>query len=155
GAVILPATATGPITEAGVLTNSKQTVVALWRGPERMSVAKPLEGRSVLVDVATFGEFGLLAARRGANRLPAPLPLGTADPSRRAAGAPTLVETSRGTAGTLALRGRMVPSVAPGSGSTHPLRFSTNAAGYVDTGWICRFDADGIIVAAPPPGHTA
>jgi len=155
GAVILPATAIGPITEAGVLTSRRQTIVALWRGPERMSAAKPWEGRSALVDVATFGEFGLLAARRSANRSPAPIPLGAADPSRRAAGAPTLVETSRGTAGTLALRGRMVPSVAPAPGSTHPLRFSTNAAGYVDTGWVCRIDAAGIIVAAPPPGHTA
>jgi hypothetical protein len=48
----------------------------------------------------------------------------------------------------------MVPSVAPGPGRAHALRFSTNAAGYVDTGWTCRFDARGLIVTAPPPGVT-
>jgi len=152
GAVILPAAATGPVTEAGLLASKGQNVVALWRGPERMSAAKPWEGRSALVDVASFGEFGLVAARRGANRLPAAIPLGAADPSHRAAGAPTVIETSRGTSGTLGLRGRMVPSVAPGR--THPLCFPANGAGYVDTGWICRLDARGLVVAAPPPGLT-
>jgi AMP-binding enzyme len=154
GAVILPAAAAGPVAEAGFLTIRRQAVVALWRGPERMSAAKPWEGRSALVDVASFGEFGLLAARRGGNRLPAAIPLGTADPSRRAAGAPTVIETSRSSAGTLALRGRMVPSATSGPGRAHALRLSTNAAGYVDTGWTCRVDARGLIVAAPPPGLT-
>jgi hypothetical protein len=154
GAVILPAAATGPVTEAGFLTRRRRTVVALWRSPERMSAAKPWEGRSALVDVASFGEFGLLAARRGANRLPATIPLGAADPSRRAAGAPVVIETSRSSTGALTLRGRMVPSAAPDPGPIHPLRLSTNTAGYVDTGWICRVDTRGLIVAAPPPGLT-
>src|SRR5262249_60671464 len=36
----------------------------------------------------------------------------------------------------------------------HPLCFPANGAGYVDTGWICRLDAGGLVVAAPPPGLT-
>jgi len=154
GAVILPAAGVGPIAEAGLLTSRRQAVVALWRGPERMSAAKPWKGRSVLVDVASFAEIGLLAARRGGSGLPAAIPLGAADPSRRAPDAPTAIETSRGGAATLALRGRMVPSATPGPGRAHALRLSANAAGYVDTGWACRVDARGLIVTAPPPGVT-
>ena len=155
GAVILPAAAAGPVVQAGILTGRKPAVVALWRAPERMSAARPWESRSLLVDVASFGEVGLIAARRGGNRLPTLIPLGTSDPSHRAAGAPTVIETSRNGAGMLALRGRMVPSAAPGPSRARALRFPTNVAGYVDTGWTCRVDGRGLIVTAPPPGVTA
>ena len=77
GRVMLPAAAVAPISEAGLLTSAKQTAVALWRAPERMAGARPWESPSVLVDVASFGEIGVLAAHRGANRLPAAIPCGT------------------------------------------------------------------------------
>ncbi|HEY2426096.1 MAG TPA: class I adenylate-forming enzyme family protein [Pseudolabrys sp.] len=154
GRVMLPAAAVAPISEAGLLTSAKQTAVALWRAPERMAGAKPWESPSVLVDVASFGEIGVLAARRGANRLSDAIPHGVVDPSHRAAGAPVLIETTRGGAGTLALRGRMVPSFPQGTGRDHALRLSANSAGYVDTGFACRVDARGLVVTAPPAGIT-
>jgi hypothetical protein len=154
GRVMLPAAAVAPISEAGLLTNAKQTAVALWRAPERMTGAKPWESPAVLVDVANFGEIGVLAAHRGANGLPTAIPYGVVDPSHRAADAPVLIETTRGGTGTLALRGRMVPSFPQGAGHGHALRLSANNAGYVDTGFACRGDARGLVVAAPPPGVT-
>ncbi|MFZ0066488.1 MAG: class I adenylate-forming enzyme family protein [Pseudolabrys sp.] len=154
GRVILPAAAVAPISEAGLLTSAKQTAVALWRAPERMTGAKPWESPAVLVDVASFGEIGVLAAHRGANGLPTAIPYGVVDPSLRAADAPVLIETTRGGTGTLALRGRMVPSFPQGAGHGHALRLSANDAGYVDTGVACRVDARGLVVTAPPPGVT-
>ena len=109
GTVILPAAAITAIAEAGLLTNPRQTFVALWRTPERLAAAKAWEGPSPLVDVTSFGEIGLIAARRGENRLPAPIPHGVVGSSRRPPGAPTVIETTRSEVGTLALRGRMVP----------------------------------------------
>src|SRR5262249_2154223 len=155
GAVILPAAAAGPIAEAGLLTSQEQAVVAPCGRPAAPSPAQPWDKPTALVDVACFGEIGLLAARRGGSGLAAAIPLGAADPSRRAAGAPTVIETSRSGGATLALGGRMVPSATPRPpGHVHALRLSANAAGYVDTGWTCRVDARGLLVTAPPPGIT-
>jgi hypothetical protein len=149
GMITLPAAAVGPVAEAGFLAHRKQTVVALWRTPERMSAARPWENPSGLVDVASFGEIGLLASPRGADRIPAAIPYGAADPSRRTAGAPLVIETARSATGTLALRGRMVPSAA---GPAHAMRLPANAAGYADTGYGCLVDACGLVVTASPPG---
>jgi hypothetical protein len=153
GTVILPAAAITAIAEAGLLTNPRQTFVALWRTPERLAAAKAWEGPSPLVDVTSFGEIGLIAARRGENRLPAPIPHGVVGSSRRPPGAPTVIETTRSEVGTLALRGRMVPvqSFPPAALSVSP------NAGYVDTGFFCSIDrhARALIVTAPPPGITA
>jgi hypothetical protein len=150
GAVILPAAAATPVAEADFLARNTRVVMALWRAPERMSAAKPWGSRAVLVDVASFGEIGLTASRRGESRLPTAIPDGAPIPSRRAASAPTVIETARSGAGTLALRGPMVPSMAPER--AHALRLTANAAGYVDSGCACRVDAQGLIVTAPPPG---
>lgn len=158
GTVILPAAAITAISEVGLLTNPKQTIVALWRTPERLTTAKPWEGPSPLVDVTSFGEIGLIAARRGENRLPTPIPHGVVDSSRRAPAAPIVIETTRSDAGTLALRGRMVPaqSFPPAAERGQALRVSPNA-GYVDTGFACSIDrhARTLIVTAPPPGIAA
>ncbi|MFZ0028943.1 MAG: hypothetical protein WAK72_22600 [Pseudolabrys sp.] len=56
GTVILPTAAVAAIAEPGSLKDSTQTVVALWRTPERFAAAKSWEGRSSLVDVTSFGE---------------------------------------------------------------------------------------------------
>jgi hypothetical protein len=153
GAVMLPAAAVAPIAEAGFLAGAKQTV-ALWRSPERMTGAKSWKSTAALVDVASFGEIGVLAAHRGGNGLPTAIPCGVADASQRAAGAPTVIETARSGAGTLALRGRMIPSSPPGNGRGHALRLPADNAGYVDTGFACRINPRGLVVTAPPPGVT-
>ena len=108
GTVILPAAAVAAIAETGSLNDTGQTIVALWRAPERFAGARTWEGQSVFVDVASFGETGLIAVRRGGDGLPAQIPLGPVGSPARASGAPIAIETSRTPAGTLALRGRMV-----------------------------------------------
>jgi hypothetical protein len=104
GTLVLPAPAVHPIAKMGLI-DTKQTIVALWRAPERFKAAKTWNGPLVLIDVASFGEIGFIAARRGDNGLPAPLPLGPVG------GVPPALETARTSAGTLALRGRMVPGL--------------------------------------------
>jgi hypothetical protein len=154
GTVMLPAAAVIPIADAGFLNNGRQTAVALWRSPDRMATGKPWKSPATFVDVASFGEIGVLAARRAGNGLPAAIPFGRVNSSQRVTGVPVVIETSRGSAGTVELRGRMVPSIPAGSGPGHPLRLSENGAGYVDTGFACRIDPRGLIVTAPPPGIT-
>ena len=110
--MVLPAAATPALANAGLLGNEQQTIVALWRAPERLAAAKAWPNASVLVDTVSFGEIGFLAARRGGNGLPAPIPHGVVDQSQRPPGAPIVIETSRTDAGTLALRGRMVATQA-------------------------------------------
>lgn len=158
GTVILPAAAITAIAEAGLLTNPRQTFVALWRTPERLTAAKAWEGPSPLVDVTSFGEIGLIAARRGENRLPAPIPYGVVGSSCRPPGAPTVIETTRSEVGTLALRGRMVPTQSfPPAAERGQAQSASPNADYVDTGFACNVDrhARTLIVTAPPPGITA
>jgi hypothetical protein len=158
GTVILPAAAITAIAEAGLLTNPRHTIIALWRTPERLTAAKAWDGPSPLVDATGFGEIGLIAAGRGENRLPAPIPHGVAGSSRRPPGAPTVIETTRSEVGTLALRGRMVPTQSfPPAAERGQAQSASPNAGYVDTGFACSVDrhARTLIVTAPPPGITA
>lgn len=133
GTVILPTAAVAAIAESGSLKDSTQTVVALWRTPERFAAAKSWEGRSSLVDVTSFGETDRRSSwrRRPASANP--------DRSRRfdlsSPGAPVVIETSVMPAGTLALRGRMVPTHALQPHAGRPLPDHT---GYVDTGFACN-----------------
>src|SRR5262245_27845827 len=91
--IVLPAAAAPGLASAG-LFSPKQTVVALWRAPERLANARTWTASSTLVDVASFGETGVLAARRGENGLPGPIPLGAVNSQHRAPGAPAVIETS-------------------------------------------------------------
>jgi AMP-binding enzyme len=159
GTVVLPASALASIAEAGLLQEAHRTIVALWRAPERLASAKPWHGKPALVDVASFGEIGLVAARRGENRLPATIRHGVVNSSRRAPGAPVVIETARSDVGTLALRGRMVSAhtFAPGAKGAHSPRLSPDSAGYVDTGFACRLggNAQTLTITAPPSGTIA
>jgi non-ribosomal peptide synthetase component F len=105
-ALVLPGPALGPLAAAGKLGVDK--IVALWRAPERLAADAVWRGAATLIDVASFGEIGLLAACRSTDGRPAPLPLGQAGASAEASRTPT---------GTLALRGPMVPahSFPPGA----------------------------------------
>jgi hypothetical protein len=159
GTVVLPASALASVAEAGLLREAHRTIVALWRAPERLTSAKPWHGKPTLVDVASFGEIGLVAARRGENRLPTTIRHGVVNSSHRAPGAPVVIETARSDVGTLALRGRMVSvhAFAPGAKSAYPPRLSSDSAGYVDTGFACRLDrnAQTLTITAPPSGTIA
>jgi hypothetical protein len=100
--------------------------------------------------VASFGETGLIAARRDGDSLPTPIPLGPVGSVHRAPGAPIVIETSRTKAGTLAFRGRMVPTQS----FQAPPDQSAPSGGYVDTGFACSpgRNPQKLVVTAPPSG---
>ena len=158
GTVVLPGLALASLTEAGHVGGSSKTIVALWRSPERIASNAPWRGEASLVDVASFGEAGLMAGLRGADGLPVPIPYGSIGAPRGAAGAITVVEALRTAAGTLALRGPMVPAHAfpPGAERGPEPHLTVDALGFVDTGFICRLERDSqtLVIDSPPAGIT-
>jgi hypothetical protein len=114
-----------------------------------------LHGEAALVDVAAFGEIGLLASRRGEGGMPTPIPCGPIGAPRGAAGAVTVAETARSKTGTLALRGPMVPAQAFPPGAEQGNALAPDPASFVDTGFPCRRDGDALTITGPPVGITA
>ena len=80
-----------------------------------------------------------------------PIPLGAITAPRGAAGAITVAETARSKAGTLTLRGPMVPL------QTFPPGADTTPDAFSDTGFACRLERDTntLTVTGPPAGLTA
>jgi hypothetical protein len=150
-AIALPAPALPAIAAAGLLGEKTGALVALWRAPERMMAAKALD-RAAIVDVSSFGEIGIVAARRNANGPPHAIPHGVISAPRGAIGAMTVIETARSTAGMLLLRGPMVPAGAfpPRMEAPH---LAPDRAGYFDTGFACRLDMSSqtIAITVSPP----
>ncbi len=142
---VVPGRALTPLADAGLLGPPLKAVLALWRAPERLAAARPWQAETALIDIASFGETGLLPARRGPDGEPAPIPHGAVATPRGTAGALAAVETARSKSGTLALRGPMVPPLAP------------DPAGFVDTGFPCTLAQDGatLTVTGAPAGLTA
>jgi hypothetical protein len=158
GTVVLPGPALRPLTKANSQCRPA-SIVALWRAPERLAAETRWNGAARLIDVASFGETGLIAATRGEDRMPAPIAAGMIGAPRGSAGATMVVETMRSPAGTLVLRGPMVPAAAFSSGAEaggepHP---TMEGLGFADTGYPCRFDRDSsiFVVTAPPGGITS
>jgi hypothetical protein len=152
GTIVVPGQALAPLAEAGQLDSAK-SIVALWRAPERLASSAPWRGNAALVDVAAFGEIGLLAARRAPDGSVAPIPFGA---PRDASSAVAAIATARTGAGTLALRGPMVPAFGfpPGAGRSPAPQ--DDKAGFVDTGYACRQDHDSgtLILGGPRGGFT-
>jgi hypothetical protein len=157
-AVILPAPVALRVAEAGGFAGQQAlSVIAAWRLPEQLAASATWhEPNAGLVDVSIFGEVAVIPARRGSDGRPIPIPLGRVATPRDQEGAVAVAETLRAYAGTLAMRGPMVPHhvFPPGierSGLPH-LRIGPDGA--VDTGYACRVDAagTGLIVTGPPPG---
>jgi hypothetical protein len=156
--VVVPGPLVSQLAAAGYLCgpDALKSVVAAWRAPEQLRRAPDWGESAPLIDVQLFGEIGLIAARRGPNGRPAPIPLGPVLASRDADGAPTAIEVAATPNGTLALRGPMVPASAfpPGAERTSLPRFTAAADGFVDTGYAVEVgrDADAMVVSGPPPG---
>ncbi len=157
-AVILPAPIALRVAEAGGFAGQQElSVIAAWRLPEQLAASATWhETNSALIDVSIFGEVAVIPARRDSEGRPIPVPLGRVSTPRDQEGAVVVAETLRTDAGTLAMRGPMVPHhvFPPGierSGLPH-LRIGPGGA--VDTGYACRVDAAGrgLIVTGPPPG---
>ncbi len=103
-----------------------------------------------------FGETALLGSRRGADGLPVPLPLHAVMAPSGSANAVPVAEIARTAAGTLALRGPMVPRhpFPPGAERLGTPHLKADAEGFVDTFYPCRLDrmTGTVTVTGPPPG---
>ncbi len=133
-----------------------ETIAALWRAPERLASQPAWHGPAALVDVAAFGELGLVAARRTPGAAPALLPYGLVGAPRGAKDAPSLIETARTVEGTLGLRGAMVPMHAfpPGAEHGYAPFLAPDTDGLLDTGLACRrrLDTNTLTMSAPAAG---
>ena len=155
-AVVLPGPALMPLAQAGLLGEPIKTVFGLWRAPEQLAAAVAWQGAAALVDIASFGEIGLLPARRRPEGRPAPLPLGLVAVPRGGAETVAVAETMRNKTGTLVLRGPMVPvRPFPPAELGGDDRFAPD--GFVDTGYVCKIsrEAGTFMLTAPPAGITA
>jgi hypothetical protein len=154
GRVVLPGPALAPLTEAGDLDTALKTIVALWRSPEQLAGTAPWYGEARLVDVASFGEIGLIASLRDLDGTPSTVPFGVIGTPHGSTSAVTVVETTRTASGTLALRGPMVPMHSFAPAAELPLTADTN--GFADTGYACRIEHKGntYAITAPPAGIT-
>lgn len=155
GMIVLPGPALAVIGSAAYLAGANTTLAALWRSPEQLATTPSWRGECALVDIASFGEVGLIASHRGADGLPAEIPLGAVG---KFSSSGAVFETMRGKHGTLALRGAMVPQrpFPPGAEHGHQATYAVDDAGFVDTGFTCRPDpgAQSLIVTGPPGGIT-
>jgi non-ribosomal peptide synthetase component E (peptide arylation enzyme) len=146
---ILPGPLLPRLIDAGLIgcPGGLKTIVAVWRAPERLATAPAwTPGETMLVDTPVFGEIGFLTSRRGADGKPAPFVM-TPGPSLP-------IELARSPAGTLVLRGAMVPHrVFPPGGGQAP-RLTIREDGFVDTGYPCRVDRDNgtLVLDGPPAG---
>jgi acyl-CoA synthetase (AMP-forming)/AMP-acid ligase II len=157
--VVVPGPLLARLAESGHLSGDElKTVIALWRAPERLSGIAPWRNEAKLVDVANFGEAGLLAARRSPGGKPASIPYGAIAAPRGTPNAVMVAETACTETGTLALRGTMVPSHAFPPGAERGTEFipKRDRDGFVDTGYTCRFERDtrarALAVTGPPAG---
>ncbi len=149
GVMVLPAPVAFRLAETGLFAGAgPTTILAAWHSPERLAgSADWREHEAVLVDVPIFGEAGLLAMRRGAGGQPAPLALGAVlaprDGQDRQHGAIAIAEIAATAAGSVAMRGPMVPHYPypAGVAETDQPHFAIGPDGFVDTGYGCRVDA--------------
>jgi hypothetical protein len=149
-ALVVPGSLAARCAKAGMADTS--VVVAVWRAPERMATCPiwPMAaGAPALMDVAVFGEIGLFAAMRGANGKPTGIRPGAAVSER---GEPAAIEAARTPAGTVAVRGPMVPMQSlpqAGDVSGEP---RLDADRFVDTGYPCRIaPGTGMLAITGPP----
>lgn len=155
--IVLPGPVAARLSETSLLdARALQSIIALWRSPERIAPAILRNGYTATVDVSAFGEVGLIAGARTPKGAVARIPLGEIGAPRASANAMPLVETARTIAGTLALRGPMVPIAPfpPGAENGGTLRLWLDDDGFVDTGYPCSISqsTDTITITGPQAG---
>jgi hypothetical protein len=156
--VVVPGALVPQLAEAGLLAHAElKGVLAVWRAPERVLASPAWQHPTAnLTDVHVFGETGLIGLRRGADGVAAPMPLhGGMAPSGSANAVPA-ADIARTAAGSLALRGTMVPRrpFPPGVEHLSVPYLKADPGGFVDTLYPCRLDhiSGTIRVTGPPPG---
>jgi AMP-binding enzyme len=156
--LILPAPVVFRFAETGLfVSKDPATLVAEWRAPDRLAASLLWHNKGMaLVDVAVFGEAGLVAGRRGEDGRPLPLPFGPVFSPREGESASVFADLKLSLMNTLALRGPMVPHhhYPPRVEQTDLPHFAVGKNAYVDTGFACRFDPvrQSLVVTGPPPG---
>ncbi|HET9716482.1 MAG TPA: class I adenylate-forming enzyme family protein [Pseudolabrys sp.] len=155
GAIVILPASVAPALNVEQRPGQKQSrVVALWRSPERLHSAKAVENAAGVVDILSFGEVGLIAARRLAQS-PMPIPHGVVSAPRDAIGALSIIETGLSDAGLLSLRGAMVPKTfGQDASSDDP---ENPAFSWVETGFVCQLNraTQTLAITAPPSGTVA
>ena len=149
---IVPGSLAVRAAEAGMFADSDmRQVIALWRNPERLAAAGSWQPAwPGLIDIAAFGEAGLMATSRPPDGRPAGL---VAGPTRRTADkGPLLIEAARTRDGTLALRGPMVPRFPFPPGTVPAMLAAVDANGFLDTHYPCRAAGGALTVTGPPVG---
>ncbi|MBV1699652.1 MAG: hypothetical protein KGK33_14100 [Hyphomicrobiales bacterium] len=147
GALILPGPLAFSLAETGALAIERAAgVIAAWRAPAQLATSPAWHESDVgFTDVSIFGEAGLIAMRRDDDGQPRPL---FADKGT--------VELARTAAGTLALRGALVPHriFPPGIERSALPYFKIGTDGWIDSGYPCRFvsTTGGLVVTGPPAG---
>jgi hypothetical protein len=156
--VVVPGVLLPRLLAAGLLEHPElANVLAVWRAPERLLISPPWPRATArLTDMLVFGEIGLLGAHRGIDGRPSPLPAGEIWVPPGSANAVLVAEVARSAAGTLALRGPMVPCqpFPPGAERLPLPHLRADSGGFVDTGYACRVDhaVQSMLVTGPPPG---
>jgi non-ribosomal peptide synthetase component E (peptide arylation enzyme) len=149
---VVPGALSPLLLSAGLLDQAElKTVLALWRAPERLSTSPPWRHAvATLIDMLAFGETAVIACPRAPDGRPAALPARRLHAPQGDPDAAVVAELARTDAGTLAVRGPMVPRAAFPPGAER----RADAAGFVDTLYPCRLDQAGerLVVTAPPPG---
>jgi hypothetical protein len=130
------------------------SVISVWRAPERLAGATQWTNLDVaLVDVASFGERALLAARRPPAGRSLPWPAGAITIAN---GGPECAHIALMPGGTLGVRGALT-AVPFRPYDTETAAEPVPDSGHVDTGYACRTvpEEDALIVTAPPAGLIA
>jgi hypothetical protein len=153
GMIVLPGPALSAIDST--MSGAGTTIVALWRSPEQLAASR-WDGEGAVIDVASFGEVGLIATHRRGDGLPDDIPLGSIGQQKAEV---AIIETMRGKNGILGLRGAMVPAhvFPPGADYGRAPKLIINDGGFIDTGFTCRLDPSGqsLTISGPPAGITA
>ena len=161
GTLILPAPVVFQLAKTGIFgSKSPSCVIAAWRSPERLAASEPWrEPNTALVDVSSFGEIALIPARRVAAGRPGPIAFGPVMAPRDSKDAAVIAELARTEAGTVALRGPMVPHHAfpLGAEASDQPYFKVGPGGLIDSGYTCRVDSvtKAMVVTGRPSGIVA
>jgi AMP-binding enzyme len=157
GTLVMPGPVALRLADMGAFARGVGSLIAAWRSPELLATSPAWrEQETILVDVAIFGEVGFVPARRAPDGRAAPIPFGAVVAPRGSPGAMVVAELARTEAGTVALRGPMVPHHAYPAGieSSGLPYFEIGPGDLVDTGYTCRVDSgtNAMVVTGPPSG---
>lgn len=157
GAVAFASAATGILAGGGDGGDGPTSVITTWRSPDRLAVS-PFwrEPNAELVDILIFGEAALVPVHRGSDGRPGSIRFGPVMTPQASADGIAVAELARTAAGTLAVRGPMVPhhSLLPDVERSGRFSFKVGSDGWVDSFYPCRVDSvtKELVVSGPPAG---